>query len=70
MIFDIVASMRQRKIDIMFISDLGSPDWIEQIIHYVAIEEFVWVIYRKVAIVLSRPMVETWRLADEQVRFD
>ena len=70
MLYDIVDSMRKRQIDIMFVSDVGSPDWVEKVVHYVAIEEFMWIIFGKVAIILSRPMVNAWRQAGEKVRFD
>ena len=70
MLYNIIEHMRAKKIDVMMVSDVGAPSWVQHCIHYIAIEEYIWIVFEKVAIILSRPMVAAWRQAGEEVATD
>jgi len=59
--------MRAKRLDLFFLTDVGGLQLESRVVHYVGVEEFVFVIFRMVAIVMSRPMVECWRKGGEKV---
>ena len=49
MLADIVNNMRARRLDVLFLTDMGGLQLESRVVHYVGVEEFVFVIFRMVA---------------------
>mmetsp|Transcript_73708 Transcript_73708/g.208752 ORF Transcript_73708/g.208752 Transcript_73708/m.208752 type:complete len:1462 (+) Transcript_73708:383-4768(+) len=65
----IVSLLRNKCVELCMLTDV-QPFGGDDEVHYVAVEEFIAVIAGKVAIMMSRPIVNAWRLAGSRVEVD
>ena len=70
MLYGIVERMRNESTECMFLSELGTPSWIQtKKVSLVCVEEYLAFVRGKVGLILSRSMVKAWRQAGERTRF-